>query len=166
MSTVQPAASGRTPLARYLADIAAGLHGPRRRKEQILAELSDGLESAVADHTAAGLSSGQAVTAAIDQFGSPRAVADAFAPELALAYARRTLAWFIATGPLVGIWWLLLLHSRPWRTGLVALIAAIPVVPLIAVAIATAAGTFATTGRLIRWALPMRRAASSLAPSG
>ena len=47
--------------------------------------------------------------AAIAQFGSPYAVADAFGGELATGYARRTIAWFIATGPLVGIWWLLLL---------------------------------------------------------
>ena len=85
------------------------------------------------------------------QFGSPHAVADAFAGELTTAYARRTIAWFIATGPLVGIWWLLLLHPSPWRTGLIALVAAIPVIPLIIAAIATAGGTLATTGRLMRW---------------
>jgi roadblock/LC7 domain-containing protein len=51
----------------------------------------------------------------------------------------------------VGIWWLLLLQPHPWRTSLIALLAAIPVLPLIALAIATAAGTFATTGRLMRW---------------
>jgi uncharacterized membrane protein YqhA len=33
----------------------------------------------------------------------------------------------------------------------VALVAAIPVIPLIIAAFATAAGTFATTGRLMRW---------------
>jgi len=55
------------------------------------------------------------------------------------------------TGPLVGVWWLLLLQPTPWRTGVVALVAAIPVIPLIIAAFATAAGTFATTGRLIRW---------------
>jgi hypothetical protein len=51
----------------------------------------------------------------------------------------------------VGIWWLLLLHLSPWRTGLIALIAAIPVIPVIIAAIATAGGTLATTGRLMRW---------------
>jgi hypothetical protein len=85
------------------------------------------------------------------QFGSPHAVAGAFAGELTTAYARRTIACFLATGPLVGIWWLLLLHPSPWRTGLIALLAAIPVIPLIIIAIATAGGTFATTGRLMRW---------------
>ena len=51
----------------------------------------------------------------------------------------------------MGIWWLLLLHPSPWRTGLIALVAAIPVIPLIIAAIATAGGTLATTGRLMRW---------------
>jgi hypothetical protein len=138
-------------LAAYLADLAARLRGPRHRRQAILAELSDGLDQAAQDHRAAGLTPEQAATAAIAQFGTPQAVADAFGNELAIAYARRTIVWFIATGPLVGIWWLLLLHPDPWRTGVIALLADIPVIPLIAIAIVTAGGTFATTGRLMRW---------------
>jgi hypothetical protein len=56
------------------------------------------------------------------------------------------MAAYIITGPLVGIWWLLLLHPYLWRTGLIALLVAIPVIPLIAIAIATAATALATTG--------------------
>jgi hypothetical protein len=138
-------------LAAYLADLALRLRGPRRRRDAILAELRDGLHQATDDHIAAGLTPTRAAAAAIDQFGDPQAVADAFAGELATVYARRTIACYVATGPLVGIWWLLLLQPHPWRTGLVALVAAIPVFPLIALVIATAAGTFATTGRLMRW---------------
>jgi hypothetical protein len=138
-------------LATYLSDVAEQLYGPRRRRAAILAELRDGLDQATEDNIAAGQSPGEAAAAAINQFGTPQAVADAFSGELATAYARRTVAWFIATGPLVGIWWLLLLQPSPWRTGLIALLAAIPVLPLIVIAIATATGTFATTGRLMRW---------------
>jgi hypothetical protein len=141
----------RDALAAYLSDLAAQLRGPHRRREAILTELRDGLEQATEDRIATGLAPDQATAAAISQFGSPFAVADALAAELATAYARRTIAWFIATGPLVGIWWLLLLHPSPWRTGLIALVAAIPVIPLIIAAIATAGGTLATTGRLMRW---------------
>jgi len=141
----------KDPLAAYLSDLAAQLRGPRRRREAILTELRDGLEQATKDRTAIGLPPDQAAAAAISQFGSPYAVAGAFAGELATAYARRTIAWFIATGPLVGICWLLLLHPSPWRTGLIAFVAAIPVIPLIIAAIATAGGTLATTGRLMRW---------------
>ena len=85
-----------------------------------------------------------------------------FDAELATAFARRTIAIFILTGPLVGIWWLLLLHAAPWRTGVLASLIAIPALPLIALAIATAAGTFATTGRLMRW-LPETGATRALA---
>jgi hypothetical protein len=138
-------------LATYLSDVGARLRGPRRRREAILAELRDGLDQATDDRVASGVPPDQAAAAAICQFGRPQAVADAFGGELATAYARRTVAWFIATGPLVGIWWLLLLHPSPWRTGLIALLAAIPVIPLIIAAIATAGGTLATTGRLMRW---------------
>ena len=138
-------------LATYLSDLAVELHGPRRRREAILTELHDGLEQATQDRIATGLAPDRAAAAAITQFGSPCAVADAFAGELTTAYARRTIACFIATGPLVGIWWLLLLHPSPWRTGLILLLAAIPVIPLIIAAIATAGGTLATTGRLMRW---------------
>ena len=146
--------SGTRPkdaLAAYLSDLAVQLHGPRRRRDAILTELRDGLEQATEDRIATGLAPDRAAAAATSQFGSPHAVAGAFAGELTTAYARRTIAWFIATGPLVGIWWLLLLHPSPWRTGLIALVAAIPVIPLIIAAIATAGGTLATTGRLMRW---------------
>jgi len=138
-------------LTAYLCDLAARLRGPHRHRKAILAELRDGLEHAVDDHIAAGLPPERATTAAITQFGTPQSVAHAFTGELATAYARRTIAAFIATGPLVGIWWLLLLHPGPWRTGLIALIAAVPVIPLIAIAITTAGATLATTGRLMRW---------------
>jgi hypothetical protein len=149
--TTNTAMRPEDPVATYLSDVAAQLRGPHHRREAILAELRDGLEQATEDNIAAGLPSEQAAAAAINQFGTPEAVADAFSGELATAYARRTIALFIVTGPLVGIWWLLLLQPSPWRTGLIALLAAIPVLPLLIIAIATAGGTLATTGRLMRW---------------
>lgn len=140
-----------TALAGYLADLAARLRGPRRRREEILAEIRDGLEDALADRAGSANARGRSAAAAIDSFGTPQAVAEAFAGELATAHSRRAIAWFIATGPLVGIWWLLLLQPRPWRTGAIALLAAIPALPLVAIAIATAAAAMATTGHLMRW---------------
>jgi len=146
--TTQPA---QAQLDAYCRDLAARLRGPRRRREQILAELRDGLDHAVGDRITNGLTDTEAAKAAIAEFGTPDAVAAAFGGELATAYARRTIAIFILTGPLVGIWWLLLLQPHPWRTGLIALLVAIPVIPLLPIAIATAATTLATTGRLMRW---------------
>jgi hypothetical protein len=134
MTTARNAAEPR--LTAYLTEIAARLHGPRRRRARILAELHDGLDEAVADHAQDGRAPEQAADAAIHGFGTPAEVAAAFAGELAIAYARRTLAWFVVTGPLVGIWWLLLLQPQPWHTGPAALLAAIPVLPLIGVAVA------------------------------
>jgi hypothetical protein len=138
-------------VAGYLSDLTDRLRGPRRRREAILTELRDGLDHATEDGVAAGLPREVAVTTAIAQFGTPQAVADAFSGELATAYARRTIACFVATGPLVGVWWLLLLHPEPWHTGLIAFVAAIPVIPLIVIAITVAGATLATTGRLMRW---------------
>ncbi len=153
-------------LAEYLTEVAARLHGPHRRRTRILTELHDGLDEAVAQHARNGLAPERAADAAISRFGTPAEVSAAFAGELAVAYARHTLAWFLATGPLVGIWWLLLLQPPPWRTGPAALLAAIPVLPLIGVAVATAMGAFATTGRLMRWlpeATPLRALSATLA---
>ena len=153
----------------YMDELARLLRGPRRRRERILAELRDGLGQAITDHTIHGRVEDQAVASAIDKFGTPQEVAAAFAGELATASARRTVTWYIATGPLVGIWWLLLLQPQPWRSSVIGVLAAIPVLPLIAVAIAAAAGTFATTGRLIRWlpeASPDRAATAAIAIAG
>ncbi|WP_125810254.1 permease prefix domain 1-containing protein [Actinoplanes sp. ATCC 53533] len=164
-----PPAATRARLDAYLGEIAARLHGPSRRRARILTELRDGLDEAVADQITAGLPAEDAVAVAIARFGTPAAVADAFAAELTIAYARRVLAWFVATGPMVGIWWLFLLHPAPQRGGLIALIAAIPVVPLAAAGLAAAAITFATTGRMMRWlpeASASRAAATVLAVAG
>jgi hypothetical protein len=149
------------PIGEYLDELGARLRGPGRRRRQILAELHDGLEQAVGDHLAAGLSREEAPAAAVAQFGPPHLVAEAFAGELATAYSRRTIAAYIVTGPLVGIWWLLLVRPDPWHTGLIALLAAIPVLPLITVAIAAAGATLASTGRLMRW-LPEASAGRAL----
>jgi hypothetical protein len=145
------AARSGAPIAAYLDELGARLLGPRRRRAQILAELGDGLNQATDQHLNAGMSAQQSQAAAVAQFGSPEAVADAFEGELATVYARRTIALYVITGPLVGIWWLLLLRPDPWRAGLIALLVAIPVLPLIMLAIATAGGTLASTGRLMRW---------------
>jgi hypothetical protein len=165
----QMAAPARAPIAAYLDDIGARLVGPRRRRRQILAELSDGLDQATDRRIAAGMPADRAADAAIVQFGGPAAVADAFADELITAYARRAVALYVITGPLVGIWWLLLLRPEPWRAGLTALLAVIPVLPLIVLTVATAGGTLATTGRLMRWlpeATPRQALTATLVTAG
>jgi HAAS len=148
-------------LERYVTELSARLRGPRGTRTRVLAEIHDGLTEAIDAHLADGRPPDAAASAAIAEFGDPATVARSFAAELATASARRTIATFIATGPLVGIWWLLLLHPAPWRSGVLAALIAIPALPLVALAIATAAGTFATTGRLMRW-LPETPASQAL----
>jgi hypothetical protein len=63
---------------------------------------------------------------------------------------------YLGTGPLVGVWWLLTfvpdpLAVRSWAAGPGTVWAAIPVLPVIVVAILAAVGTLAATGRAARW---------------
>ena len=134
----------------YLAEVARRLPAGRRTRAGILDELRDGLYEAV---DRAGQPPAEAARAAVRGFGAPDAVAAAFASELATVRVRRTLWAYVATGPLVGVWWLLAFVPHPWAPagGPGAVWAAIPVLPLIAVAILTAAGTLAATGRATRW---------------
>jgi hypothetical protein len=146
----------------YLTELATALlPAPAVAHTRVLTEIRDGLTETIDAHRAGGMPPDAAAVTAISEFGDPATVAGSFAEELATASARRTIAAFILTGPLVGIWWLLLLHPVPWRSGVLAALIAIPALPLIPVAIATAAGTFATTGRLMRW-LPETTATRAL----
>ena len=135
----------------YLASLARDLPGPRGARAAALDEVRDGLHEAIAGHTSRGLPPQLAARAAITELGSPTTVAEAFAPELATTQARHTLLAFLITGPLVGLWWLLLLAPQPWPPRPGVLWAAIPALPLIGVAIAAAVVILATTGSLIRW---------------
>ncbi len=136
-------------LASYLDEVSRRLFGPRGRRDRIVAEIRDGVEDAVDARVGRGQDPDTALTAAMADFGAPHQIAAAFAPELAIGYARRTLAWYVATGPLVGVWWLAALWPRHGQ--LADALAAIPVRPLIGVAVVTAAAIAATTGRAMRW---------------
>lgn len=138
----------------YLREVGALLPGPAARRRRILDELRDGLNEAVA-----GLPSGQAADAAIEQFGRPQVVAAAFSGELAIAYARSVLLRLLATGPLIGACWLL--ATGPPRP----LFVVVPVLPLVAAAVVLAARTVATTGSLVRW-LPETGPAAALTATG
>lgn len=99
-----------------------------------------------------------ALVAALDQFGAPAAVAAAFAEELASSQARCTTVAYLVTGPLVGVWWLLVLAPPAWwRHGPPALWAAIPALPLIAIGCTAGVLVLAATGRPSRWLHPSAR---------
>ena len=152
----------------YLAQIAAGLHGPASTRRDIVAELGTGVADAADAHRRAGLDPAQAARAAIAEFGPPARVAAGFRGELAAATARRTtLTLILASGPTVALWYAAALashlhrHAPPWQW--VTLPAAARLATLLATIAAAVSvcghlGTLAATGRLTRW-LPARPAA-------
>ncbi len=145
VTTRSPGSYNSTPTAETSPPGCAGHAVAASRSSPSSATAST---TALATRIANGLPDAEAAQAAIaEDFGTPDVVADAFAGELATAYASAPVALFVLTGPLVGIWWLRLLQPHPWQAGLGAIILAIPVLPLIPIAIAAAATALATTGR-------------------
>ncbi|WP_026929437.1 permease prefix domain 1-containing protein [Glycomyces tenuis] len=92
----------------YLETVAAPLRGPRRLRDDMLAELGDGFEEAVADGVEHGLSRDEAVRRASADFGSPGVVAAAMQRELEAAQARRTAWTLVIALPAMTVLWDLL----------------------------------------------------------
>ncbi|MER7433781.1 permease prefix domain 1-containing protein [Pseudonocardia alni] len=89
----------------YLDAVASRLVGPRATRAAILDELRDGLQDAIETRVRCGAHRGVAVGAAVAEFGAPEVIARGFAGELAGSRARRTVAAYLGTGPLVGLLW-------------------------------------------------------------
>jgi hypothetical protein len=143
--------SATAVVEQYLVRLGARLGGGARARAGVLAEIRDGLDAAIVARTDEGVPPAQATDAAIAELGSPELVGAAIAGELGIRQARRILWGYLASGPLVGIWWLFVLVPRPWHPSLPILVTAIPVLPLIAAAVAIGVVVLATTGTLIRW---------------
>lgn len=142
----------------YLDAVAARLVGPRPMCAAILDELRDGLHESAANHRARGAAADAAVRSAVNEFGTPKVVAAAFAGELAASRARRTVAAFLITGPAVGLLWLpSFAPPRWWLNGPVALLAAVPVAPVVVAAVVIGVAVLAATGRPSRWLQPSPR---------
>ena len=146
--------TGGDPLAEYLATVSAWLPGPSTARTTIIDELRDGLLEALEAHRGQGRSPEEATAAAIADFGDPRMVAAAFAPELAAAQARRVALGLLATGPLIGLAWIAAVAVNalpPWHHQLTGPWLALPLVGLaLAVACPALGLTVAATGRLGR----------------
>lgn len=141
----------------YRDDVDARLIGPYGTRAAILEELRDGLHTAIAAR-ARGATPDAAVAAALEEFGTASAVAEAFAGELANAHARRVSLAYLLTGPVVGISWLLLLAPPDWwQHGPGALWSAIPALPLTMFGVVAGLLVLAGTGRLSRWIHPAPR---------
>jgi hypothetical protein len=74
----------------YAAGLAAALRGPRRLREDMIAEARDSLLDATEAYVAAGVDSGEAAHRAVRDFGEYRQVVPAYQAELAVEQGRRT----------------------------------------------------------------------------
>ncbi|QDZ15921.1 MULTISPECIES: permease prefix domain 1-containing protein [Humibacter] len=135
----------------YLRTLGGQLRGPARARAAVIDEIRDGLDDAIAAGTSQGMSTAEASEEAIAQLGAPQLVAAAFAGELAIHQSRTILWRLLLTGPLVGIWWFLLLVVPSQHIQPATVISAIPALPVVAPAVMIATGVLATTGSLIRW---------------
>jgi len=163
----QPSPRAQQLIDAYLAELSGRLAGDAAARAAIVAELEDGLWAATTAHQARGLPSEEAARAAVAEFGDPRAVAVGFGPELAAATGRRVGLGLLATGPLVGTSWLLLVATT-WRwpgreppaaLGLVAALVGL----VLAVAIPAAALSVVLSGRPSRWLPAGPRSAATTA---
>jgi hypothetical protein len=144
----------RDGLEGYLDAVTAQLTGPAATRRSIADELRDGLLETIEAHRAQGRSLRDATAAAIAEFGDPPTVAAAFGPELGAVQARRVALGLLATGPLVGLTWIVAAAINalpPWRHQLTGPWLALPLVGLALVIACPALGlTVAATGRLGR----------------
>jgi hypothetical protein len=152
LAPLDPAA--RRVLEGYLAELTAGLVGPRATRTGILFEVVDGLAQATAAHQARGVPPSAAARAAVADFGDARQVAAGFGTELAAATGRRVGLGLLASGPLVGLTWLAMAAASAAApgpepsTGLAVVVAVFGVV--LAVAVPAAVISVLATGRLGR----------------
>lgn len=89
----------------YLAELKCRLPGGRRYRARVLAEVADGLTCAVLDRTGAGAAPAATAREVVAEFGDPRRLAAAFARQLGPVTAHRVGLGLVATGPLVGLTW-------------------------------------------------------------
>jgi hypothetical protein len=137
-----------------LRAIGASLPGPARPREEILAELRDGLMEAAEANLRSGLGHDEAAELAVHQFGDAARLAAAFWPEMAAARAREVVLALFATGPIVVALWVSAARSRGSGSegGLFDSSAAhIAAALLIATTIGCGIWTIVATGRIISW---------------
>jgi hypothetical protein len=142
------------PIESLLGAIGARLPGPARPRDEILAELRDGLlEAAEANHRE-GLGYDESVQLALRQFGDAPTLAAAFWPEMAAARARRVVLTLFATGPIVAALWASAARSRGlgsetglFDSGATHLAAGL----LVAAAISCGIWTIVATGFMAQW---------------
>jgi len=148
------AAVSNDPIDHLLMATSARLPGPAGAREDILAELRDGLVEAAEANKQKGMRHGEAVQLALRQFGDAKTLAAAFWPEMAAAQARRVVLALFATAPIVAALWASAARSRGSgsESGLFdggqAHVAA---VLLVVAAIGCGTWTIVASGRVVQW---------------
>jgi hypothetical protein len=89
-------ADAKTPLERYLAELAHRLSGPGTTRRRLLAEIDDHLREAVADGERRGLARRYAEQEAVRRLGPAAVVVARLAPMLAAAALRRAALALLA----------------------------------------------------------------------
>jgi hypothetical protein len=140
-------------VGRYLAVLDSRISASRRAREQIVAEIADGLACAVAHEMERGVPADVAAQAAVAEYGDPAALAAAFARQLVPVAAHRIGIGLVSTGPLVGAAWVAAYAStgRDWPAQISAILSRAPAYPLVLfITVPAALVAITATGRAAR----------------
>ena len=133
---------GTRLISDYLAALSADLPA------QIVEELADGLDETYHGYLGQGLAPDAAARAAVEEFGEPRVIVDAFTDA---SHSRKTARRLLAAGPGVGMCWAVVLitaRARQWPVPVAARV--LFGVSLITVIGLLAAAAFGRRYRLVR----------------
>jgi len=126
----------------YLAGLSAQLPG------RIVEELADGLDETYHGYLGQGLAPDAAARAAVEEFGEPRVIVDAFTDA---SHSRKTARRLLAAGPGVGMCWaVVLITARAWQWPVPVAARVLFGVSLITVIGLLAAAAFGRRYRLVR----------------
>ncbi|MET7398573.1 permease prefix domain 1-containing protein [Dactylosporangium sp. NPDC005572] len=102
------------PIERYAAGLAAALRGPRRVRDEMVAEARDGLQDAAEALEEAGLDRVAAERRAVADFGTYRQVVPSYQAELASHQGKRTALWIALALPVMMLLEPLMWWDSPW----------------------------------------------------
>jgi hypothetical protein len=123
-------------LARYVADVEAGIPRWYRRRNSLLTELADGLTDTAEHYLALGISRPEAERRALKDSGPAAVVANAITEHLVTRHVGRTATTLLLTGPTIGLLWLAAL--TPGQTPDHLLTRYPPLIPVLVGAVASA----------------------------
>ncbi|GGM66753.1 hypothetical protein GCM10007977_080470 [Dactylosporangium sucinum] len=102
------------PIERYAAGLAAALRGPRRVRDEMVAEARHGLQDAADALEDAGFGRVDAERQAVADFGTYRQVVPPYQAELASHQGKRTALWIALALPVMMLLEPLMWWDSPW----------------------------------------------------